>query len=173
MNLMDKIRIIPDFPKTGISFKDITTLLHDREAYKYTVESLVGVCKEWNPDLVVGPEARGFVIGAPLAYALGVGFVPVRKPGKLPGKTELFEYDLEYGKDALEIHSDAITKGQRIVIVDDLLATGGTSLATARLVERLGGIVVGMTFVIELSYLGGRERLGDYNIHTLVQYEED
>jgi len=108
-----------------------------------------------------------------LAYALGVGFVPVRKPGKLPGNTELYEYDLEYGTDTLEIHSDAIIKGQRIVIADDLLATGGTSLATAKLVEKLGGIVVGMTFVIELSYLKGREKLAEYNVHTLVQYEDE
>jgi adenine phosphoribosyltransferase len=173
MNLKDKIRIIQDFPKSGISFKDITTLLQDRDAYKYTVDSLVNACKEWNPELIVGPEARGFVIGAPLAYALGVGFVPVRKPGKLPGNTELYEYDLEYGTDTLEIHSDAIIKGQRIVIADDLLATGGTSLATAKLVEKLGGIVVGMTFVIELYYLKGREKLAEYNVHTLVQYEDE
>ena len=173
MNLKDKIRIIQDFPKDGISFKDITTLLQDKEAYKYTVDSLVDICKGWKPELVVGPEARGFVIGAPLAYALGIGFVPVRKPGKLPGNTELYEYDLVYGTDTLEIHSDAIKKGQRIVIADDLLATGGTSLATAKLVEKLGGIVVGMTFVIELSYLKGREKLTEYNVHTLVQYDED
>ena len=173
MNLKDKIRIIQDFPKDGISFKDITTLLQDKEAYKFTVVSLVDICKGWIPELVGGSEARGFVFGSPLAYALGIGFVPVRKPGKLPGNTELYEYDLEYGTDTLEIHSDAIKKGQRIVIADDLLATGGTSLATAKLVEKLGGIVVGMTFVIELSYLKGREKLTEYNVHTLVQYDED
>ncbi len=170
MNLADKIRVIPDFPKEGISFKDITTVLKDRDAYKYTVDSLVNICNELKPDVVVGPEARGFVIGAPLAYGLGVGFVPVRKPGKLPGETELFEYELEYGKDALEIHRDAIKPGQRVVIADDLLATGGTSLATAKLIEKLGGIVVGMVFVIELSYLKGRDKLKEYKVDTLVQY---
>lgn len=170
MNLGDKIRVIPDFPKEGISFKDITTVLQDKDAYRYTVDTLADICREWNPDLVVGPEARGFVIGAPLAYHLGVGFVPVRKPGKLPGDTEFFEYDLEYGKDALEIHRDAIQPGQRVVIADDLLATGGTSLATAKLVEKLGGIVVGIVFVIELSYLNGKEKLEEYRVSTLVQY---
>ncbi|MGB3925351.1 MAG: adenine phosphoribosyltransferase [Caldicoprobacterales bacterium] len=172
MNLIEKIRIIPDFPKEGISFKDITTLLQDKDSYKYTVDKLVEICKDWNPDFIVGPEARGFVIGAPLAYGLGVGFVPVRKPGKLPADTEQFEYDLEYGKDVLEIHRDAIKPGQRIIIVDDLLATGGTALATAKLVEKLGGIVVGIVFVIELSYLNGREKLSEYKVETLVQYEE-
>lgn len=170
MNLDDKIRIIPDFPKKGVIFKDITTLLQDREAYKYTVDTLVDICSKWNPELIVGPEARGFVIGAPLAYGLGVGFVPVRKPGKLPGDTELWEYDLEYGKDALEIHRDSIKPGQRVVIADDLLATGGTSLATARLIEKLGGIVEGIVFVIELSYLNGMEKLKEYKVETLVRY---
>ncbi len=170
MNLIDKIRIIPDFPKEGISFKDITTLLQDKDAYRYTVDTLADICRGWDPGLVVGPEARGFVIGAPLAYALGVGFVPVRKPGKLPGDTQLYEYELEYGKDSLEIHLDSIKPGQRVVVADDLLATGGTSLATAKLVEKLGGIVVGMVFVIELSYLNGKEKLSDYNVKTLVKY---
>lgn len=173
MNLKDKIRIIPNFPKDGISFKDITTVLHDKEAYKFTIDSLVHICEDWKPELIVGPEARGFVIGAPLAYALGVGFIPVRKPDKLPAETEVFEYDLEYGKDALEIHKDAIKKGQRVVIVDDLLATGGTSLATAKLVEKLGGIVAGLVFVIELSYLKGRKNLEEYEVTTLVEYETE
>lgn len=170
MNLEEKIRVVPDFPKEGISFKDITTLLKDREAYRYTVDSLVDICRPWEPDLIVGPEARGFVIGAPLAYGLDTGFVPVRKPGKLPAETALYEYDLEYGKDALEIHKDAVKPGQRVVIADDLLATGGTSLASAKLVESLGGIVVGAVFVIELSYLGGREKLKDYRLETLISY---
>ncbi|NLI60525.1 MAG: adenine phosphoribosyltransferase [Clostridiales bacterium] len=171
MNLADKIRIIPDFPKEGISFKDITTLLQDKDAYQHTVNTLIETCKELRPDFIVGPEARGFVIGAPLAYGLGVGFVPVRKPGKLPCDTVLYEYDLEYGKDVLEIHQDAIKPGQRVVIADDLLATGGTALATAKLVEKLGGIVVGMLFVIELSYLNGKEKLSEYRVETLVEYE--
>lgn len=170
MNLSDKIRVIPDFPKEGISFKDITTVLQDKEAYKYTVDTLGDICREWEPELIIGPEARGFVIGAPLAYNLEIGFVPVRKPGKLPADTESYEYDLEYGKDSLEIHRDAIKPGQRVVIADDLLATGGTSLATARLVEKLGGTVVGMVFLIELSYLKGREKLSEYRINTLVKY---
>lgn len=172
MNLKDKIRIIPDFPKEGISFKDITTLLQDKDAYKYTVDKLVENCKEWNPDVIIGPEARGFVIGAPLAYGLGIGFVPVRKPGKLPADTEQYEYDLEYGTDILEIHRDAIKPGQRVIIADDLLATGGTALATAKLVEKLGGIVAGIVFVIELSYLNGREKLKEYNVDTLIQFDE-
>lgn len=170
MNLDEKIRVISNFPKEGISFKDITTLLSDPEAYRYTIDKLKDIASDWKPEIIVGPEARGFVIGAPLAYAMEVGFVPVRKPGKLPGPTELYEYDLEYGKDALEIHKDAILPGQRVLIADDLLATGGTSLATARLIEKLGGIVVGMVFLIELSYLGGKDRLKEYTLTTLVEY---
>jgi len=172
MDLKEKIRIIPDFPKEGISFKDITTLLQDNDAYKYTVDKLVDICKKWDPDVVVGPEARGFVIGAPLAYGLGRGFVPVRKPGKLPADTEQYEYDLEYGTDILEIHRDAIKPGQKIVIADDLLATGGTALATAKLIEKLGGTVAGIVFVIELSYLNGREKLKEYKVDTLIQFDE-
>ncbi|HZJ83203.1 MAG TPA: adenine phosphoribosyltransferase [Clostridia bacterium] len=170
MNLRDEIRIVPDFPKEGISFKDITTLLKDKDAYKHTVDTLIDISKEWDADLIVGPEARGFVIGAPLAYGLNLGFVPVRKPGKLPGETKIYEYDLEYGKDCLEIHKDAIEPGQRVIIADDLLATGGTALATAKLVEELGGKVVGMVFVIELSYLEGKEKLEKYRTETLVKY---
>lgn len=172
MDLKEKIRIIPNFPKEGISFKDITTLLQDNDAYKYTVDKLVDICKKWDPDVVVGPEARGFVIGAPLAYGLGRGFVPVRKPGKLPADTEQYEYDLEYGTDILEIHRDAIKPGQKIVIADDLLATGGTALATAKLIEKLGGTVAGIVFVIELSYLNGREKLKEYKVDTLIQFDE-
>lgn len=170
MNIKEKIRVIPDFPQKGISFKDITTLLKDKDAYAYTVNSLAEVCKELKPDIVVGPEARGFVIGAPLAYRLNTGFALVRKPGKLPAETVRYEYELEYGKDVLEIHKDAIKPGQRVVIADDLLATGGTALACARLVEMLGGEVVSIVFVIELEYLQGRKLLKDYNVHSLVQY---
>lgn len=170
MDLKQAIRVVPDFPKEGVSFKDITTLLKDKEAYTYTIDSLVEYCKDKNVDVIVGPEARGFVIGAPLAYGLRIGFVPVRKPGKLPAKSITYEYDLEYGKDALEIHEDAILPGQRVIVADDLLATGGTALATAKLVEGLGGIVVGFVFVIELEYLKGRELLADYEIIAPIKY---
>lgn len=170
MNIKEKIRIIPDFPKEGISFKDITTLLKDKDAYKYTVDSLAKICRDWNPEIVVGPEARGFIIGAPLAYSLNTGFSLVRKQGKLPAETVSYEYELEYGTDVLEIHKDAIKPGQRVVVADDLLATGGTALACARLVEKLGGEVVGFVFVIELEYLGGRKLLKDYPVETLVKY---
>jgi adenine phosphoribosyltransferase len=171
MDLKGKVRVVEDFPKKGISFKDITSLLLDKEAYHYTVDAMVDICRSLDADLVVGPEARGFVLGAPVAYGLGVGFALVRKPGKLPAETVSYEYDLEYGKDILEIHKDAIKPGQRVVIVDDLLATGGTALAVAKLVEKLGGVVVGVVFAMELTFLNGREAMKDYNIHSLIQYE--
>ncbi len=170
MNFKEKIRIISDFPKKGISSKDITTLLKDKEAYNSAVDALAAACREWNPDIIVGPEARGFVIGAPLAYSLNLGFVLIRKTGKLPAETVKYEYELEYGTDVLEIHKDAIQPGQRVVIADDLLATGGTALACAKLVEKLGGIVVGFVFVVELEYLKGRELLKDYEVRSIVQY---
>lgn len=170
MDLKAKIRVVEDFPKKGISFKDITSLLQDKEAYVYTIDKMVEICKDRNADIVVGPEARGFVLGAPVAYGLKVGFVPIRKPGKLPAETVSYEYDLEYGTDQLEIHSDAIKPGQRVIIADDLLATGGTSLATAKLIEKLGGVVAGMVFVIELSFLEGRKKLEGYQVDSLVQY---
>jgi adenine phosphoribosyltransferase len=171
MNLVEKIRIIEDFPKKGISFKDVTTLLKDGEAFKYAVDKMIEYAKDKNIDLVVGPEARGFVFGTPVAYGLGVGFVPVRKPGKLPADTLKYEYDLEYGSDCLEIHKDAIKPGQRVLIVDDLLATGGTIASVANLVEQLGGEVAGMCFLIELTGLNGREKLGKYNVESLIKYE--
>jgi adenine phosphoribosyltransferase len=170
MDLKQKIRIIPDFPKSGVLFKDITTLLKDGEAYAHTIDSLVELCRPLEPELIVGPEARGFVAGAPLAYALKAGFVPARKPGKLPSKVVSFEYELEYGTDALEIHEDSIKPGQRVLIADDLLATGGTAFSTIKLVEKLGGIVVGLIFVIELSYLDGRKMLDGYNVMSLIKY---
>lgn len=170
MDFKEKIRIIEDFPKKGISFKDITTLLKNGEAYRTAVDALVEQVRPWKPELIIGPEARGFLLGAPLAYALGVGFVPVRKPGKLPGETVSETYELEYGTDTLEVHADALHSGQRVAIVDDLLATGGTMLATARLVEKTGAQVVGMSFLIELTELGGRDKLGTYPIFSLVQY---
>lgn len=171
MNLVEKIRIIEDFPKKGISFKDVTTLLKDGEAFKYAVDKMIDYAKDKNIDLVVGPEARGFVFGTPVAYGLGVGFVPVRKPGKLPADTLKYEYDLEYGSDCLEIHKDAIKPGQRVLIVDDLLATGGTIASVANLVEQLGGEVVGMCFLIELTGLNGREKLAKYDVESLIKYE--
>ena len=171
MDFKKKIRVVEDFPKKGISFKDITTLLKDREAYHETVEALVDRCRGRNVDLIVGPEARGFVLGAPVAYGLNAGFVLVRKPGKLPAETVRYEYGLEYGTDILEIHKDAILPGQRVVIVDDLLATGGTALAVVRLVEKLGGKVAGILFAMELSFLNGRETLKGYDVDSLIQYE--
>ena len=172
MDLKSKIRVIEDFPKKGISFKDITTLLKDGEAYKYLVRELSDQLKNLNVDVIVGPEARGFLIGTPVAYDLGVGFVPIRKPGKLPAETISYEYELEYGTDLLQIHKDAIKPGQRVAILDDLLATGGTVLATAKLIEQLGGQVVSINFLIELNFLQGRDVLQDYEVHSLVQYED-
>jgi adenine phosphoribosyltransferase len=171
MNLKEKIRVIEDFPKPGISFKDITTILNDGEALRYTVDRIIELAKDKNIDVIVGPEARGFLLATPVAYALGAGFVPVRKPGKLPADTIKFEYDLEYGNDALEIHKDAIKPGQRVLIVDDLLATGGTISAVAKLVEQLGGEVVALSFIIELTGLNGRDKLQGYEIDSIVQYE--
>lgn len=170
MNLKEKIRVIEDFPEEGISFKDITTLLQDKDAFNESIERLKKLAENLDADLVVGPEARGFIFGTPLAYAMNVGFVPVRKPGKLPCEVVSQNYSLEYGKDSLEIHKDAIRPGQRVVIVDDLLATGGTLLSTARLVEKLGGEVVGILFLIELTELNGRETLKAYNVESLITY---
>jgi len=170
MDLKQLIRIIPDFPKNGVLFKDITTLLKNGEAYAQTIDGLVAQCRSLEPELIVGPEARGFVAGAPLAYALKAGFIPARKPGKLPSKVVTYEYKLEYGTDALEIHEDSIKPGQRVLIADDLLATGGTALSTVKLVEKLGGLVVGLVFVIELSYLDGRKMLDGYNVMSLLRY---
>lgn len=170
MDFNQHIRVIEDFPKPGISFKDITTLLKNGEAYREAVDALVKQVREWKPDVIIGPEARGFLLGAPVAYALGIGFVPVRKPGKLPGETVSETYELEYGTDTLEVHADALYPGQRVAIVDDLLATGGTMLATARLVEKTGAQVVGMSFLIELGFLEGRNKLKGYEIFSLINY---
>jgi adenine phosphoribosyltransferase len=171
MDLREKIRIIDGFPKEGISFKDITTVLQDGEAFKYTIDLIYNNVKDKNIDVIVGPEARGFLLGTPLAYLLGVGFVPIRKPGKLPAETIRFEYDLEYGSDVLEIHKDAIKPGQRVLIVDDLLATGGTVAATTKLIEKLGGIVASVNFVVELTELNGRGKLEGYDVDSLVKYD--
>lgn len=168
MDLVSKIRDIPDFPKEGIIFKDITPLLQDAEALRFAVDQMAefGVGKK--VDIVLGAEARGFILGAALAYTLNAGFVPARKPGKLPYDTIAAEYDLEYGTDSLEIHEDAIGPGTRVLVHDDLLATGGTARAKCDLVEKLGGEVVGVTFIIELSFLGGREKLKEYDILSLI-----
>ena len=171
MNLKDSIRVVEGFPKEGISFKDITTLIGDGEALKCSIDKIVEHLKDKNVDLIVGPEARGFIFGVPVAYALGVGFVPVRKPEKLPCETVSVDYGLEYGNDTLEIHKDAIKKGQRVAIVDDLLATGGTIEAVAKLVETVGAEVVALDFAIELTGLNGREKLQGYDVMSLVDYE--
>lgn len=170
MDLKDYIREIPDFPKEGIDFKDITTLMQNGEVFKTAIDRFVENLKDKEVDLIVGPEARGFLMGTPVAYALGVGFVPVRKPGKLPSETISYSYGLEYGEDTLQIHKDSIKKGQKVAIVDDLLATGGTMEATAKLIEKLGGEVVSMQFLIELEFLKGRENLSKYDVNSLVKY---
>ena len=171
MDFKEKIRVIEGFPKEGISFKDITTLVADGEAFKESIDRIAEHLRDKNVDVILGPEARGFIFGVPVAYALGVGFVPVRKKGKLPAETVSVEYSLEYGVDVLEIHKDAIKKGQRVAIVDDLLATGGTVDAVAKLVEKVGAEVVALDFAIELTELRGRDKLEGYEIMSLVQYD--
>ena len=170
MNFKEYIKIVEDFPKEGIVFKDITPLMQDGDVFKNAINEIAEFGRDKNADIIVGPEARGFIVGCPVAYALDLGFVPVRKPGKLPRDVIQVEYGLEYGKDALTIHKDAIQPGQRVIIVDDLLATGGTINATIQLVEKLGGIVVGLAFLIELTDLGGRDHLKGYDIFTLMKY---
>jgi len=170
VDFKDHIRVISDFPKEGISYKDITTLLKNGEMYHAAIDALTEKIKQWKPDVIVGPEARGFLLGAPVAYSLGIGFVPVRKQGKLPAETIRETYALEYGFDTLEVHADGIKPGERIVVVDDLLATGGTMLATANLMKKTNAPVLGMGFLIELTSLHGREKLRDYPVFSLVQY---
>ncbi|MEH7011422.1 adenine phosphoribosyltransferase [Neobacillus niacini] len=170
MDLKQFIAIVPDYPKPGITFKDITPLMNNGEAYKYATDQIVAYAKDKQIDLIVGPEARGFIIGCPVAYSLGIGFAPVRKEGKLPRETVKISYGLEYGSDVLTIHKDAIQPGQRVLITDDLLATGGTIEATIQLVEQLGGVVAGIAFLVELSYLDGRKKLDGYDIMTLMNY---
>jgi len=164
------IRDVPDFPKKGIIFKDITTLLQDGDAFRQAINQMVKRYLDSAIDKVVAIEARGFILGGVLAYKLGCGFVPARKPGKLPARTIREEYTLEYGSNALEIHQDSISKRDRVLIVDDLLATGGTALAAARLVEKLGGEVVAIEFLIELGFLHGREKLLPYPLHSLIVF---
>ena len=170
-DLSKHIRTVPDFPKKGIGFKDITTLLKDGAALHESIEVLARSFDGSQIDKVVGMESRGFIFGTVLAYKWQVGFVPVRKPGKLPAATSSEEYQLEYGTDKLEIHTDAISKGERILIVDDLLATGGTAEATCKLVSRLGGDIVGLAFLIELSFLNGRSKLKPYRVFSAIQYD--
>ncbi|AQS04233.1 adenine phosphoribosyltransferase [Clostridium beijerinckii] len=171
MDLQEKIRVIENFPKEGISFKDITTLIADGEALRETINRIVKHLEDKKIDLIVGPEARGFIFGVPVAYALGIGFIPVRKPGKLPGETISVNYGLEYGEDQLQLHKDAIKPGQRVAVVDDLLATGGTVEGVAKLIEQAGGIVASLDFVIELTELKGKDKLEGYDVLSLVKYD--
>jgi len=170
MNLKTLIREVPDFPKPGINFYDITTLLKDQTGLRAVIDQLTKTYEGKQIDIVAGIEARGFIFAPAVAYALNAGFVPVRKPKKLPAATERVEYELEYGTDVLEIHRDAIQTGQKVLIVDDVLATGGTAKAVAQLIEKLGGNLVGLSFVIELDFLKGREKLPGHKIHSLVHY---
>lgn len=170
MDLKKYVALVENYPKEGIKFRDITPLMGDGEAYKYATDKVVEFAKKNKIDLVVGPEARGFIFGCPVSYALGVGFAPVRKPGKLPREVIEYAYDLEYGSNVLCMHKDAIKPGQRVLIVDDLLATGGTVEATIRLVEQLGGVVAGLAFLIELEDLKGREKMEGYPVLTLMKY---
>ncbi|HOL91883.1 MAG TPA: adenine phosphoribosyltransferase [Clostridiales bacterium] len=171
MDLKEKLRHVPDFPKEGIDFIDITTVLQDADALGQSIKEMKRLAEELGDfDMIVGPESRGFIFGAPLAYAMGKGFAPIRKKGKLPYKTVGIKYDLEYGTDELEIHEDAIRPGQKVLIVDDLLATGGTTQANVKLVEKLGGKVIGLVFFIELTFLNGRERLKGYEVKSVVSF---
>ena len=170
IDLKTKIREVPDFPTPGVGFKDITPLLADSEALKETIDALAGWVREKKPDVILGAEARGFILGAAIAAAAECGFVPARRPGKLPPETVSASYLLEYGENVLELHPDLIPKGARVVIHDDVLATGGTVEAICGLVERLGGVVVGACFIIELTFLGGREKLKELDVHALIAY---
>jgi adenine phosphoribosyltransferase len=172
MDLKKLIREVPDFPKAGILFYDITTLLKDSDGFAGVIDGLKSHYSGARVDLVLGIEARGFIFAPALAYALHAGFVPIRKPGKLPGATVSVSYDLEYGKDRLEMHKDAVQPGSRVLIVDDLLATGGTAAAAARLVREAGGTVAGLGFVVELTFLSGRAKLPEYDVFSLLQYDK-
>ncbi|WNB93298.1 adenine phosphoribosyltransferase [Bacillus sp. NEB1478] len=170
MDYKPYISVVENFPIEGIRFKDITSLMSDGAVYKKAMDEIAVYAKEKQVDVIVGPEARGFIVGCPVAYSLGLGFVPVRKEGKLPREVIRVDYGLEYGKDVLTMHKDAIKPGQRVLITDDLLATGGTIEATIKLVEELGGVIAGIAFMIELTYLDGRKKLSGYDIFTLTQY---
>lgn len=170
MDYKQHIKIVQDWPQKGVQFKDITPLMAHGEAFTTAVDEIIQFAKEKEAELIVGPEARGFIVGCPVAYALKTGFIPVRKKGKLPREVIEVDYGLEYGENILAIHKDAVKKGQRVLIVDDLLATGGTIEATIKLVEKLGGIVAGCAFLIELSYLNGMEKLEGYDVLALMKY---
>ncbi|WP_010303546.1 adenine phosphoribosyltransferase [Kurthia senegalensis] len=170
MDLKKYVSVVENWPKEGISFKDITTIMDNGPAYKYATDQIVEYAKKVNAEVIVGPEARGFITGCPVAYALEIGFAPVRKPGKLPREVISADYGLEYGKDTLTMHKDAIKPGQKVLIVDDLLATGGTVNATIQLIEELGGEVVGCAFLIELTELHGRDKIEGYDVFTLMEY---
>ncbi len=165
------IREVPDFPKEGINFYDITTLLQDGDGFRQTIDALCEQFHDKKVDTVIGIESRGFIFGTPVAYNLGAGFIPVRKPNKLPWEKVSVSYDLEYGQDTVEMHKDAVGEGHNVLIVDDLLATGGTARAVADLVEKVGGNIVGISFVIELNFLNGREKLKDYDVRSLLSYD--
>ena len=170
IDLRSMIRDVPDFPKQGIVFKDVMPLIADPAAFRETIDRLSAWAGPRTPDVILGAEARGFIFGGALAYALGCGFVPARKPGKLPWQVVEATYDLEYGTDSLQIHADALGSGSRVIVLDDVLATGGTAKAKIELVEQLGGIVVGALFVIELGFLHGRDGLTGYDVHALIEY---
>jgi adenine phosphoribosyltransferase len=170
LDLRAKIRDVPDFPHEGILFKDVMPLIADPAAFRETIDQLAAWAGPRAPDVILGAEARGFIFGGALAYALGCGFVPARKPGKLPWQTVDATYELEYGTDTLQIHADAFEAGSRVIVLDDVLATGGTAKAKIELVERLGAVVVGVLFVIELTFLNGRDRLDGYDVHALIDY---
>ena len=170
-HLRNLIREVPDFPKPGINFYDITTLLLDPDGLKNTIDGLVSEIPDGKIDTVIGIESRGFIFATPIAYQIGAGFIPVRKPKKLPAEKVSVSYDLEYGQDTLEMHKDAVGEGHRVLIVDDLLATGGTARAVADLVESVGGHVAGLLFVVELDFLGGRDKLSSYDVRSLIHYD--
>jgi len=171
VDIKEKIRTIPHWPIEGVMFRDITTLLQDGEAFRYVCDGLYDRYKDMEIDVVVGIESRGFIFGSVLSYKLGIGFVPIRKPGKLPAKTISAEFEKEYGKDKMEIHEDAISQGEKVLLIDDLIATGGTICAATELIEKLGGKIVECAFIVDLPDLKGKEKLKDYNTFTMIEFE--
>jgi len=171
MDLKSKFRHVMDFPEEGVDFIDITTVLGDKDAFKQVMDEIIDIAKKYEFDVVVAPESRGFILGTPIAYVLGKSFAPIRKKGKLPYKTIDIEYKLEYGSNILEIHADAVKPGQKVLVVDDLLATGGTTSANVQLVEKLGGIVAGVVCMVELTYLNGRDKLKNYKVESLIKFD--
>jgi len=171
VDIKEKIRTIPNWPIEGVMFRDITTLLQDGEAFRYVCDGLYDRYKDMEIDVVVGIESRGFIFGSVLSYKLGIGFVPIRKPGKLPAKTISAEFEKEYGKDKMEIHEDAISQGEKVLLIDDLIATGGTICAATELIEKLGGKIVECAFIVDLPDLKGKEKLKDYNTFTMIEFE--